>query len=342
MGRYRDFVPKTSSPSLGALVESFFTQRLIRQQQASPATLRTYKDALRLLLQFASSKLDKPVDRLGIHDIDRDLVLAFLDFLETTRGNSAGTRNARLAAIRSFFRHVAFSDPAAMALAQRILGIGPKRTVRYVVGFLQPLEVEALLTAPDRRTARGRRDHALLLFLLHTGARASEALGVDVAHLSLKTPRQVLIHGKGSKQRVVPIAADLAAILGDLIDERGLAPRANMPIFTDAKGKRLTRFGLIHIVRRAVAVALKNIPNLDGRSISPHTFRHTAAMRLLQAGVDLAVIRGWLGHSDIQTTHQYLEADVEMKRQALEAANLTPEVQVRFKPPSTLLAFLAH
>lgn len=332
-------MPKTSSSTLGALIESFFTQRLIRQRQASPATLFAYKDALRLLLQFVSSAIDKPVDLLALQDIDRNRVLAFLDFLETERGNCPRTRNARLAVIHSFFRHVAFSDPTAVALAQGILGIGPKRTVKYVVGFLQPPEAEALLAAPDRRTARGRRDHALLLFLLRTGARASEAIGVDLADLSLG-PRQVLIHGKGSKQRVVPLATDLAAILGDLVDERGIDARTKVPLFVDAKGKRLTRFGLTHIVRRAVRIASTQVRSLEGRPISPHTFRHTTAMRLLQAGVDLAVIRAWLGHVDIQTTHQYLEADVEMKRHALEAANVTPEVQVRFKPSSRLLALL--
>lgn len=331
---------KTSSPTLGALVESFFTQRLIRQRQASPATLCAYKDALRLLLQFASSRIDKPVERLDIQDISYDLVLAFLDFLEQDRGNVPRTRNARLAVIHSFFRYVAFSDPLAVALAQRILGIGPKRTVKFVVGFLQPPEVDALLVAPDRHTAQGRRDHALLLFLVRTGARASEAIGVNAADLSLKSPRQVLIQGKGSKQRVVPLATDLAAVLSDLLDERGIFGSDKAPVFVDAKDKRLTRFGLTHIVRRAVSVASKHVPSFKGRSISPHTFRHTTAMRLLQAGVDLAVIRAWLGHSDIQTTHQYLEADVEMKRAALEAANVTPEVQVRFQPSTGLLAFL--
>jgi site-specific recombinase XerD len=335
-------VSKTSKPALGGLVESFFTQRLIRQRQASPATVCAYKDALRLLFQFISSKLDKPIDRLDIHDVSYDLVLAFLDFLESERENCPRTRNARLAVIHSFFRHVAFSDPSAVALAQRILGIGPKRTVKYVVGFLQPPEVDALLAAPDRQTVRGRRDHALLLFLLRIGARASEALGVSAADLSLKKPRQVLIHGKGEKSRVVPLAPDLAAILGDLLDERGLTTVAKEPVFVDALGKRLTRFGLTHIVRRALSRASRQVPSLLSRSISPHTFRHTTAMRLLQAGVDLAVIRAWLGHSDIQTTHQYLEADVEMKRQALEAAGVTPEVQVRFKPSSSLLALLEH
>ncbi len=332
---------KKSSPFLGTLVESFFSERLTRQRQASPATLRAYKDALRLLLRFASSQLGKPIDRLDIQELSYEMVLAFLDFLERERGNSARTRNARLAVIHSFFRHVAFCDPAAVGLAQRVLAIGPKRTVKRVISFLQPADCDALLAAPPRRIARGRRDHALLLFLLRTGARDSEAVDVNAADLSLTAPRQVLIRGKGLKERVVPLAKDLAAILGDLLEEHGLTTHAEMPVFVNAQGRRLTRFGLTHVVRRAVNEASKHVP-LDCQKISPHTFRHTTAMRLLQAGVDLAVIRAWLGHVDIQTTHQYLEADVEMKRQALELAGVAPEAQTRYEPPSELLTLLEN
>jgi integrase/recombinase XerD len=331
---------KTPRPSFGVLLESFFTQRLVRQRQASAATIAAYKDALRLLVQFAVRRLAKPAERLEIEDLDADLVLAFLDFLERERGNSARSRNARLAVIRAFFQHVAFSDPAAIALAQRIRAIGLKRTVRRVVGFLHPPEVEALLAAPDRQTARGRRDHALLLFLVRTGARVSESIGTNAVDLWLDSPRQVLIRGKGAKERVVPLDEDLAAILKDLRAERGLTAGAEAPVFVDARGRRLTRFGVTHIVRRAVEKASKHSPHLRRRDISPHSFRHTAAMRLLQAGVDLAVIRAWLGHVDIQTTHQYLEADVEMKRQALAAAGITTAAQVRYEPPSRILALL--
>jgi integrase/recombinase XerD len=331
---------KMGSTSLGSLVESFFSQRLTRQRQASPATLSTYKDALRLLLVFASSRLNKPVDRLDISDLDSKVVLAFLEFLERERGNSARTRNARLAVIHSFFRHVAFTDPASLALAQQVLGIPPKRTVKRVLGFLRPHEVEALLAAPDRRTTRGRRDHVLLLFLVRTGARASEVTGVNVADLSLGAPRQVLFRGKGSKERVVPLASDVAAILGDLLMERGVAPRADAPVFVDARGRRLTRFGLTHIVRRVVGVATARLPTLGDRTISPHTFRHTAAMQLLRAGIDLSVIRSWLGHVDIQTTHAYLDADVEMKREALVAAGVTPEARATYRPSSQILSLL--
>jgi integrase/recombinase XerD len=326
--------------SFGALLESFFMQRLVRQRQASPATIQTYKDALRLLVQFAAQRLDKPVDRLVIEDVDPDLVLAFLDCLERERGNSARSRNARLAVIRSFFQHVAFSDPAAIGLAQRIRAIGLKRTTRRVVGFLHPPDVHALLGAPDRQTRQGRRDYTLLLFLVCSGARVSEAVGVNAGDLQLDPPRQVLIRGKGAKERVVPLDKDLAARLKDLRAERAQPAGADAPVFVDARGRRLTRFGVTHVVRRMVKAASKQCPHLRRCRISPHTFRHTAAMRLLQAGVDLAVIRAWLGHVDIQTTHHYLEADVEMKRQALAAAGVISQAEVRFDPPSQLLALL--
>jgi len=331
---------KHHSSSLGALIESFFTQRLIQQRRASPATVSAYKDALRLLLRFVASRRGKHIDCLDIQDLDYPMVLTFLDFLERERGNSARTRNARLAAIHSFFRHVAYSDPEAVALAQRILGISPKRTVKHVVAFLQPPEVDALLAAPNRRTTLGRRDHALLLFLVRTGVRASEAIGVNAADLTLVAPRQVLIRGKGSKERILPLASDLATILRDLIEERRFGAHGERPVFADAHGKRLTRFGVTHIVRRTVSKAAKDCGTLGRRPISPHSFRHTAAMRLLQAGVDLAVIRAWLGHADIQTTHEYLEADVEMKRQALAAANVSPETPIRYEVPSAILALL--
>lgn len=328
-------------PSLGLLIESFFAQHLIQQRQASADTLSAYKDALRLLLQFASAQLGKQVDRLDIQELDYALILAFLDFLESERNNSVRTRNARLAAIHSFYRHIAYSEPEALALAQRILSIGPKRTTKRVVQFLRPPEVEALLAAPNRTTVLGRRDHAMLLFLLHTGARASEAVGINTTDLTLAAPCQVLLRGKGSKERLLPLTNNLAAILRDLIEERQLNVHKDPPVFVNAQGKRLTRFGLTHIVRRAVRDAASECSTLRKHSIFPHSFRHTAAMRLLQAGVDLTSIRGWLGHADIQTTHAYLEADVDMKRQALAAANLTSEEgTIRFEPPSEILALL--
>lgn len=329
-----------SRPALGASLESFFSERLVRQRHASPATIQAYKDALRLLVQFAATRLGKPVDRLAIADLDPPLVLAFLEFLERERHNTARSRNARLAVIRSFFQHVAFTDPTTIALAQRIRSIGPKRTTKRVVGFLQTAELDAIVRAPNRQTARGRRDYVLLLFLARTGARVSEAIGIDAGDLHLDPPRQVLIRGKGLKERVVPLDAVVASLLRDLRAERPVSTEATVPVFVDAHGRRLTRFGVIHVVRRAVTEAARHLPPLRRTRVSPHVFRHTAAMRLLQAGVDLAVIRAWLGHVDIQTTHQYLEADIEMKRRALVAAGITPEAQIHYQPPSHILALL--
>lgn len=325
--------------TLGALIESFFDQRLIQQQQASPATVSTYKDALRLLLSFASEKLGKTVDQLEMLDLDYELVLEFLEFLEQKRGNSVRSRNARLAAIHSFMRHVAFRDPTALGLAQRILSISRKRTVSRVVDFLRPPEVDALLKAPNRLTRQGRRDYALLLFLLRTGARVSETIGVNADDLHLAAPHQVLIRGKGSKERLLPMPSDIASVLRSLLDEQrinGIHP----PVFVNGQNARLTRFGVTHVVRRAVRQAAPQCISLAERSVSPHSFRHTAAMRLLQAGVDITVIRSWLGHSDIQTTHGYLEADVEMKRQALSALETDHETIPIYQAPSAVLALL--
>jgi site-specific recombinase XerD len=277
---------------------------------------------------------------LEIDDLDADLVLAFLESLERERGNCPRSRNARLAAIRSFFQHVAFRDPTAIGIAQRVRAIGPKRTVRRVVTFLHRPEIDALLRVPDRQTAQGRRDYALLLFLIRTGARVSEAVGVNLTDVQFDAPPHVLVRGKGLKERVIPLPPDLAALLSALRQEGPPGAGGAVPLFVDRRGRRLTRFGITHLVRRLVKHAATQCASLRTARISPHRFRHTAAMQLLQAGVDLAVIRAWLGHVDIRTTHHYLEADLEMKRRALAAAGVTPADHVRYQPPSAILALL--
>lgn len=332
---------KRRRPSaLAGLIESFFRQRLAAQRRASPATITTYRDALRLLLVFASERLGKPPVALELKDLDRDLVLAFLDFLEKKRGNSVRTRNARLATIRSFFQHVTYSDPSAVAMAQRILAIPGKRATRKVLSFLSKGEMAAVLATPDRTTAQGHRDHALLLFLVRTGARVSEAIAVDVDELRLDAPTQVLMHGKGSKDRVVPLTPDLTTTLQAFVKAK---PRDQQrgPLFTNSRGERLTRWGVNHILARAVSEAAAKAPSLPGRRVTPHLLRHTTAMDLLQSGVDLTTIRSMLGHASEETTHHYVEANTEMKRAALakgqhnEAAALD-----KYEPPDGLLALL--
>lgn len=215
-----------STPSLAGLLESFFRHRLTEQRDASPATIASYRDALRLLVRYVADRTRRAPCTLAVADFDRDVILQFLDHLERTRGNQAQTRNARLTAIRSFFRHVAASDPAALGVAQRVLAIPTKRTTSATTRHLAPDELAAVLAACDPRTVHGRRDHALLLFLARTGARVSEATGIDAADLHLEPPRQVLLRGKGRKQRRVPLATDLAQTLRALCRERGLGSDA--------------------------------------------------------------------------------------------------------------------
>jgi len=330
-----------SKPPFADLVESFFRRRLIAQRNSSPNTVAAYRDALKLLLTFASERQGKPPSKLTVEDVDRDEVLAFLDHLEQTRGNSVSTRNARLTAIRSFFHHVAATDPTAIGIARRVLSIPNKRTTRPVVNYLKQDELQALLDAPDRATPLGRRDHTLILFLARTGARVSEACDVNVADLQLKWPRQVLLRGKGRKERAVPLSEDTAQQLKALCDERGLTADSEAPVFVNARGQRLTRHGVTHILKRAHGAAAKTKPNLATKTVSPHTLRHTNAMALLQSGVDLTTIQSWLGHASVNTTHHYVEADLEMKHRALDRCNEPQTPIAVYQPTDELLAFLA-
>ena len=330
----------TLNPSLANHLESFFRQYLGAQKQASPTTIATYRDGLRLFLVFAAEQTGKTPNRLTLDDLDRDRVLTFLDHLERERGNTTRTRNARLAAIRSFFKHVACRDPAAMEIATRILAIPGKRMTKRVLTYLREEELATLLAVMDRTVPSGRRDHALLLFKARTGSRVSEAIGVCPADLRLDRPCQVLLRGKGSKERVVPLANDLAGLLKALLQIKGQPGGEATPILRNVRGKGLTRFGVLHILRRNIAVAVSKLPTLAQRAISPHTLRHTAAMHLLQAGVDLTTIRSWLGHVAVQTTNEFVEADVEMKRMALEKCHDPEVTPVRYRPTDEVLALL--
>ncbi len=327
-------------PNLAGLLESFFSRRLTAQRNASPATIASYRDALRLLVRFASGRTGRAPCKLEVADLDRDLVLASLDQLERQRGNAVRTRNARLTAIRSFFHHVAAADPASLGVAQRILAIPSKRCDTEVTHHLPEREIRALLDAPDVQTARGLRDRTLLLFLARTGARISEALAVDAVDLRLERPRQVLLQGKGRKQRTVPLADDLAKALDQLLGQRGLSRHDPSPIFVGARRERLTRFGATHIVRRCVAIASSRAPDLARFRVSPHVLRHSLAMKLLQSGVDLLTIQAWLGHAQVATTHRYAEADVEMMRRGLDKAGVSGGRGARFRPKDAVLQIL--
>jgi site-specific recombinase XerD len=326
---------------LAPLLESYFRRRLTKQRNATPATVASYRDALRMLILFAAARLRKRPAALVLEDLDRDLVLAFLDELEEKRNNTVATRNARLAAIRSFFHHVAAADPASFGVAQRVLTIPTKRAHIEVTHHLTNAEVDAVIAAPDQRTPRGRRDRAFLLFLARTGARVSEAIGVNADDLQLERPHsQVLLHGKGRRDRVIPVHQDLARALAALLRERGITNHEPRPIFIGAHNERLTRFGATHIVRRAAAKAVAIRPDLAEKPISPHIFRHSLAMKLLQSGVDLLTIQAWLGHAQVATTHRYAAADVEMMRNGLEKAGIEGDYGTRFRPTDAVLQLL--
>jgi integrase/recombinase XerD len=333
----------SSHPSFPSLLESFFRHRMAKQRNASPATISSYRDALRMLILFVAGRAKCKPSALTINDLDRDAVLGFLDDLETTRGNSIQTRNARLAAIRSFFQHVAANDPASFGIAHRVLTIPVKRAHIEVTHHLTRAELDALIAAPDQRTLRGRRDRTLLLFLGRTGARVSEALGVNVCDLQLdKTRPQVLLRGKGRRERIVPVSTDLAGALRALIAEHGSTGDSSGPIFQGTHGERLTRFGATHVVRRAVATASALQPGLARKIVSPHVLRHTLAMTLLQSGVDLLTISAWLGHAQVTTTQRYAAADVEMMRRGLDRAAVSGEQPTRFTAKDAVLTLLEN
>jgi site-specific recombinase XerD len=329
---------RTPQIGFGQLVQDFFLRRLIAQRGASARTVESYRDAFELLFDFVEQRTGKPPSALSLADLDAPLVLDFLDHLETGRGNSARTRNARLAAIHSFMRYAAIRDPASLPITTRVLAIPAKRFDRPVLGYLTREQIAAILAAPDRGTWSGRRDAVLLATAYNTGARVSELTGLRVRDVLLDRQTAVHLHGKGRKQRVIPLWKSTAAELRTWLDKISPAPEA--PVFPNRSGAPLTRSGVRDRLNRAVAVAEQRCPSLHGQHVSPHTLRHSTAMHLLESGTDLAVIALWLGHSSPAVTHQYLEADLAAKEAVLRRLADPSPASVRFHPGDRLLAFL--
>ena len=326
-----------SGAVLPALIQRFFTDRLCVQMEASHHTVAGYRDTFRLLLRYASARHGKPPVRLMVEDINADLVADFLVHTETARGNSARSRNTRLAAIRSFFRFVAMTDPTWLLHCQRILAMPNKRYVKRTVTFLDAEEMAALLAAPDRTTWTGRRDHALLLLAVQTGLRASELVGLRCGDVVLGTGAHIRCMGKGRKERATPLHRETAKLLAAWIGEDKDESR---PLFPSIRGERLSRDALEHLVRKHCLTASRTCPSIGAKRVTPHTLRHSTAMDLLHHGVDPAVIALWLGHENVETTQIYIHADMRMKEKALArvAAPATPPG--RFRPDDQLLAFL--
>jgi integrase/recombinase XerD len=326
-----------SAAALPALIQRFFTDRLCVQMEASRHTVAGYRDTFRLLLRYASARHGKPPVELTFEDIDVDLVADFLVHTETARGNSARSRNTRLAAIRSFFRYVAMSDPTWLLHCQRILAMPNKRYVKQAVTFLDGDEIAALLAAPDRTTWAGRRDHALLLLAVQTGLRASELAGLKCGDVVLGNGAHIRCMGKGRKERATPLRRETAKLLAAWI---GDDKEESSPLFPSIRGERLSRDALEHLVRKHCLTAARVCPSIGSKRVTPHTLRHSTAMDLLHHGVDPTVIALWLGHENVETTQIYIHADMRLKEKALArvAAQATP--LSRFRPDDQLLAFL--
>lgn len=312
--------------SLARALRGFFADYLPRVRGVSPHTVRSYRDAFTVLLRFLAVRHARDVVTLDFSDLATDDVLAFLEHLEAERCNGAGTRNTRLAAVHAFARYAAAHDPEHVELCQRILAVPFKREQLRVVDYLESDELRAILDGPDRATPDGRRDHALLLTLFNSGARVQEILDMRPCDLQLERPLQIRLRGKGRKERVCPLWPQTADVLRTLLREAGDKLEATQPLFRNHRGEPLTRFGVRYLLRKYADRGAHSVPTLTSKRIHPHTLRHTTAVHLLQAGVDLVTISHWLGHASVETTNRYAAVNLETKRAALAKAGPIGEI----------------
>lgn len=325
-------------PKLSSLLQPFFTDWLIGQRAASGHTIAAYRDTFRLVLRFAAARLGKAPTTLLLNDLNAGFVAEFLQHLERDRGNSVRTRNARLAAIHSFFRYVALCEPASALLCDRVLAIPCKRHERRPIDYLTRNESEALIAAPDQSTWVGRRDRAMLVLALQTGLRVSELIGLCCTDIVLGVGAHVRCSGKGRKQRCTPLRSDARSVLSAWLRERCGQP--DEPVFPSIRARALSRDGVERLVAKYAAQAAALCPTLQRKRVTPHVLRHSAAMDLLQHGVDRSVIALWLGHESVETTQMYLHADMRLKEQALARTTALGVEPGRYRPDDELLSFL--
>lgn len=332
----------TEAQPIGPVLHSFFADHLITVKGLRPASVRSYRDTIRLLLTFAAADKDCKITRLTLGDLSFDRVVRFLRYLEADRGNHVRTRNQRLAALHTLFEYIAGRSPEMLATCQQVAAIPMKRAAPPETRFLEQDETAELFRGLPRQGRLALRDRALLLFLYNTGARAQEAADLRAGHLDLSEHPLVRLHGKGDKWRTCPLWHQTADLLSALLTSAGPPHGPKAAVFT-ARGQPLTRYGIYKIVRRHAA-------GLDdprtGRRVSPHTFRHTAAVHLLEAGVEVNVIRGWLGHADLSTTNRYAEINTKTKLEALRAVELPgtsagPRAKPIWQTDESLLNWLA-
>ena len=325
---------------LPALVQRFFTQRLLEQQGVSPYTIASYRDTFRLLLKFVTNQAKRPPSKLTIEDLGSEVIEKFLLYLERDRGNTVRTRNTRLAALHAFFLFVSIQEPTLGLQCQRILAIPTKRYEQATVEFLTENEATAVIAAPDTQTWIGSRDRALLLLAFQTGLRNSEIRSLKRQDLVFGTGAHVRCFGKGRKMRCTPLRPDVVTIMKAWL---GHHPGQNTdPVFPSSRGGQMSSDALQKLVARHVATASVKCQSLKEKKVTPHTLRHAAAMSLLIHGVDLSVIALWLGHESTETTQIYLHADIGLKEKALAHTNPSGVVPARYKPTDSLLSFLEH
>lgn len=323
--------------ALGPALQTYFYSYLIGQRDVSPRTIQSYRDTFRLLLRFLQQQ-GLPPDKLCVDDLNADRVLAFLMDLEKSRGNCARSRNTRFAAIRSFLRHATTANPLLLPVTQRVLAIPMKRFDRVSLGHLTRDQMQAVLDSPNPITLAGQRDQLLLMLLYNTGARVSEIIDLKVNDVRLESHSSVHLLGKGRKHRAVPLWRKTTRLLRSWLKRSGLTP--DSPLLPNSRGEPMSRSGVAQRLKIAVQRAATKCPTLRTARVSPHTIRHTTAMHLLQSGVDLSTIAMWLGHESIETTHQYLAADLESKREALSFLE-PPRIRKQQRVPAkSVMAFL--
>jgi integrase/recombinase XerD len=325
---------------LAPTLQAFFTDRLMRQLQASGDTIRSYRASWRLLLLFAAAQKTKTPSALDFADLDAPLITCFLDHLEHQRGNTARTRNLRLAAIHSLFAYAAPQHPEHAGDIARVLAIPGKRFRTTVITYLTEEEIAALLQAPDPGTWTGRRDHALMLVAITTGLRASELAGLTRADTHLGDGPHLECHGKGRKNRATPLLRGTAAVLAAWLGENPGGPGS--PLFPTRRGTPMSQDAIEDCIKRHAATAAPTCATLAGKHPTPHILRHTCAVRMLRSGIDITVIALWLGHESTRTTMTYLKADLELKQRALDRTVPTDGQPGRYRPPDDIIDFLDH
>jgi site-specific recombinase XerD len=324
--------------ALAPALQAFFTDRLALQRQASGHTIAAYRDAIKMLIVFTAQRTGKNPSRLDIADLDAPMIGAFLNHLENDRGNSVRTRNARLAAIHSLFQYAALRHPEHAADIQRVLAIPPKCYDKALITYLTEEEITALLAAPDLTAWTGRRDQALLMLACQTGLRATELTSLTIGDVHLGTGAHASCLGKGRKQRITPLTPATVTVLRAWLAERGGLP--SDPLFITRRGTPLSRDALERRIAKYTAIAAKSCPALLEKKVSPHVLRHSAAMRLLNAGVDTTVIALWMGHENTATTQVYIHADLALKERAITRTAPLDTTPGRYQPPDDVLAFL--